>query len=212
MYAFIHGVILALGLIIPLGVQNIFVFNQGASQPHLRLALPSVITAFVCDTLLIVLAVLGVSLIVLQFAWLKLTLFVVGFVFLMTMGFMTWKSKSSSNQQQQGAFSIKKQIYFSASVSLLNPHAIIDTIGVIGTNSLNYIGHHKWLFSIGCILVSLLWFFGLAIAGSYVKKMDKNGTWMNLVNKISALVIWSVGFYILWQVILMVKETSIMVS
>lgn len=32
--AFIYGLILAFGLIIPLGVQNIFVFNQGASQKH----------------------------------------------------------------------------------------------------------------------------------------------------------------------------------
>ncbi len=28
--AIIHGIILAFGLIIPLGVQNVFVFNQGA--------------------------------------------------------------------------------------------------------------------------------------------------------------------------------------
>ena len=212
MYAFIHGVILAFGLIIPLGVQNVFIFNQGASQPQLRFALPSVLTAFICDTLLITLAVLGVSMIVLQFAWLKLILFIVGFIFLMIMGFSTWKTKSSSDQQQHGAFSIKKQIYFAASVSLLNPHAIIDTVGVIGTNSLNYIGHHKWLFSIGCILVSLLWFFGLAIAGSFVKKIDKSGTWMNMVNKVSALVIWGVGFYILWQVVLILKDTTITIS
>ncbi len=30
--AIIHGVILAFGLILPLGVQNVFVFNQGAIQ------------------------------------------------------------------------------------------------------------------------------------------------------------------------------------
>ena len=33
--AIIHGIILAFGLIIPLGVQNVFVFNQGASQPNI---------------------------------------------------------------------------------------------------------------------------------------------------------------------------------
>lgn len=31
--AFIHAVLLALGLILPLGVQNVFVFNQGDWPP-----------------------------------------------------------------------------------------------------------------------------------------------------------------------------------
>lgn len=68
--AFINGFILAFGLIIPLGVQNIFVFNQGATQPTFFRAMPSVLTATLCDALLITLAVLGVSLIVLKLIWL----------------------------------------------------------------------------------------------------------------------------------------------
>ena len=40
MGALFHGVILALGLILPLGVQNVFVFNQGATHKKFRNALP----------------------------------------------------------------------------------------------------------------------------------------------------------------------------
>lgn len=43
--AFLYGVMLAFGLIIPLGVQNIFAFNQGATQRHFLHALPSVLAA-----------------------------------------------------------------------------------------------------------------------------------------------------------------------
>ena len=68
--AILHGIILAFGLIIPLGVQNVFVFNQGALQPNFSRALPVVITAGICDTILIVAAVSGVSILVLTFAWL----------------------------------------------------------------------------------------------------------------------------------------------
>ncbi len=56
---YLHAFILALGLILPLGVQNLFVFNQGVTQPALWRALPAVITAAICDTLLILLAVQG---------------------------------------------------------------------------------------------------------------------------------------------------------
>lgn len=38
MEAIVHGIILAFALILPLGVQNVFVFSQGATQPKLILA------------------------------------------------------------------------------------------------------------------------------------------------------------------------------
>ncbi|MDQ0200221.1 hypothetical protein [Neobacillus ginsengisoli] len=43
--AILHGMILAFGLILLLGVQNVFVFNQGASQSDFVRALPVIITA-----------------------------------------------------------------------------------------------------------------------------------------------------------------------
>ncbi|ALA71771.1 lysine transporter [Geobacillus stearothermophilus 10] len=58
MRAFLHGLILAFGLIFPLGVQNVFILTQGAIQRRWRRALPAVLTASLCDTLLILLAVL----------------------------------------------------------------------------------------------------------------------------------------------------------
>ena len=62
----IHGLLLALGLILPLGAQNVFVFNQGANQKKISKALPVIITAGLCDTFLIVIAILGVSLILIS--------------------------------------------------------------------------------------------------------------------------------------------------
>ena len=39
----VHGVLLALGLILPLGAQNVFVFNQGANQKKFTKVLPVII-------------------------------------------------------------------------------------------------------------------------------------------------------------------------
>ena len=79
--AFLHGLVLALGLIVPLGVQNIFIFNQGATQPKFQKALPSIIAASMCDTILICIAVLGLSLIIFEIPALKLAIFIIGFIF-----------------------------------------------------------------------------------------------------------------------------------
>ncbi|MFS0553623.1 LysE/ArgO family amino acid transporter [Brevibacillus sp. 179-C9.3 HS] len=199
--AILHGFVLAFGLILPLGAQNVFVFNQGALQPTLLRAMPVVLTAALCDTLLILLAVLGVSLVVLTVTWLKTVLYVVGFFFLMYMGYLTWRSRPNTDDGEKERFSAKKQIMFAASVSLLNPHAILDTIGVIGTSSLSYTGTEKWGFTIACILVSCLWFFGLSVAGRTARRLDRSGKLQRSLNMVSAVIMWAVAIYMAVQLL-----------
>ncbi|WP_028552945.1 LysE/ArgO family amino acid transporter [Paenibacillus sp. UNC451MF] len=200
--AMIHGFILAGGLILPLGVQNLFIFNQGANQRRLIRAMPSVITAALCDNLLVILAVLGVSAAVFTFGWLKMILLSVGIVFLIYMGWQTWKSdQSNSLSAAESNYGLRKQVLFAASVSLLNPHAIMDTIVVIGMNSLQYSGANRATFTLSVILVSWLWFIGLCAAGSLMKKMDKSGDWMRRLNKASAVIIWGTALYMVWRLL-----------
>ncbi|MFL1997320.1 LysE/ArgO family amino acid transporter [Lysinibacillus irui] len=195
MEAFLHGIILAFGLILPLGVQNVFVFSQGATQPNVFKALPASVTAAICDTMLILLAVFGLSLIVLQFEWLRITLMTVGIVFLLNMGYSIWRSNPSSTTNSE-ALPVKKQIFFALSVSLLNPHAILDTIGVIGTSALKYSGTEQIIFTLACVLISWLWFFGLTLTGASFKKLDRSGKLMRLFNKCSAIFIWATACYL----------------
>ncbi|WP_144499471.1 LysE/ArgO family amino acid transporter [Bacillus sp. FDAARGOS_235] len=196
MEAILHGIILGFGLILPLGVQNVFVFSQGATQPRLIRALPATITAALCDTFLILIAVFGLSVIVLEFEWLRLSLMTAGILFLLYMGYVIWKSKPT-NSETNKALQIRQQVIFALSVSLLNPHAILDTIGVIGTSALKYVGMEQVLFTIACITVSWIWFFGLTLAGTVMKKLEGTGSLMNIFNKCSALFIWGTAIYLL---------------
>jgi L-lysine exporter family protein LysE/ArgO len=195
MEAILHGIILAFGLILPLGVQNVFVFSQGATQPKLLRAFPATITAALCDTLLILLAVFGLSIIVLQFEWLRLTLMIVGILFLLYMGVAIWRSEQKTETNK--ALPIRQQIIFALSVSFLNPHAILDIVGVIGTSALKYADMEQILFTLACIVVSWIWFFGLTLAGAVMKKLDSKGGLMKLFNKCSALFIWGTAIYLL---------------
>ncbi|MFO1446071.1 amino acid transporter [Bacillus sp. Bva_UNVM-123] len=195
MEAILHGIILAFGLILPLGVQNVFVFSQGATQPKLLRALPATITAALCDTFLILLAVFGLSVIVLQFEWLRISLMIAGILFLLYMGYAIWRSKPATTETNK-ALPIRQQIIFALSVSLLNPHAILDIVGVIGTSALKYVGIEQVFFTIACITVSWIWFFGLTLAGTVMKKLDGTGGLMNIFNKCSALFIWGTAIYL----------------
>ena len=192
----LHGILLAFGLILPLGVQNVFVFTQGVTQASLLRALPAMITAAMCDTVLIVLSILGLSLIVLQFDWLRIVLLVGGIIFLLYMGKVIWSS-GAANIEGQEALPLKKQIVFALSVSLLNPHALLDTIGVIGTSAVKYSGQDQWFFTIACVLVSWIWFFGLAILGTTLKKLHISTQVFIIFNKCSAIFIWGTAVYLL---------------
>lgn len=203
MSAFFYGATLTLGLIIPLGMQNIFIFNQGVAQKKWAHTLPAVLTAFFCDAILILFAVTGISLIVLSVPVIKNLIYFLGCIFLIYMGFVSWRGNNPALEEIQ-ALTPSRQMVFSASVSLLNPHAIIDSIAVIGTNSLNFMGADKWIYTIACISVSLFWFTALSLSGYFLKRMDSSGKLLKWLNKLSSITIWCVAFYIgkqLWDAV-----------
>lgn len=204
--AFLHGLILAIGLIIPLGVQNFFVFSQGASRKFAR-ALPVVVTAAICDSLLILLAVSGVSVVVLNFVWMKTVLVVAGCLFLLYMGYMSWKAKPETKPEgvdggatggsgARAGTRAGRLIAYTMMISILNPHAILDTIGVIGTSSLQYAGYERTAFTVACVAISWTWFFLLAALGHFIGSKDPTGRLIGALNKLSAIVMWAAAVYL----------------
>ncbi|MCC9021365.1 LysE/ArgO family amino acid transporter [Bacillus nakamurai] len=195
MNAVMHGVMLAFGLILPLGAQNIFIFQQGAWQKHVWQAFPAVLAAALCDTVLIGAAVAGVSVIIAEIPVFQTIMLICGFLFLSFLGWQTWRSRPESDQTQKHVFTAKKQAAAAVMVSLLNPHAILDTVTVIGTSSIAYSGVDKWLFAAACIAVSWIWFAGLAFAGRLVQTADTTGRLLGILNKCSAVVMWGAALY-----------------
>ncbi|MFC4101837.1 LysE/ArgO family amino acid transporter [Paenibacillus xanthanilyticus] len=197
-----HALVLSFSLILPLGVQNVFIFNQGAVSPRYRRVLPVVATAALCDILLIGLAVTGVSLVILVHDGVRISLLIAGAVFLTAMGVSMWRSRPRTADQTRQQLPVRRQIVFALSVSLLNPHAILDTVGVIGTNSLQYAGTDKIAFTSVCMLVSAIWFASLAFAGRQIGKLDDSGVFLGVLNKLSALMMWGIAAYMIYGLVL----------
>lgn len=199
--AMLHGFLLAFSLILPLGAQNIFIFIQGAQAERFIRTLPAVITAALSDTLLIGLAVEGISLILFEYPFVRHFLLIAGVVFLIRIGWSIWGNAATIRSADLQPFSSWKQISYALSVSLLNPHAIMDTVGVIGTNALSYTGNEKWGFALACVSVSWLWFFSLAFIGKSLGQASVINRLLPLINKLSALTIWLVASYLLVKLI-----------
>lgn len=200
MQAFVHGMVLALGLILPLGIQNLFIFTQGVTQPRFLRVLPAVFTAGMCDTLLILLAVQGVSVFITSFAQAKILFLGIGIIFLSYMGWLTWHTKAiNSVEQTRESSTTKQQILFTMTVSLLNPHAVLDTIGVIGTSSSAYMGNEKVWFTMACIVASWVWFLFLGVMGWKVGKKKGFTQLSGAINKISAVCMWLSALYMAYS-------------
>ncbi|WP_256322848.1 LysE/ArgO family amino acid transporter [Staphylococcus sp. HMSC074D07] len=147
---------------------------------------------------------LGVSLILISMPTLQLFIYIIGFLFLMYMAWSLWTEKPS-NIEEIEPMSAKKQILFALSVSLLNPHAIMDTVGVIGTSASVYDGYDKVVFSLATISVSWIWFVFLAIlgriTGKITGKIDKSGKYIVILNKVSSVIVIIVGLIILKNIV-----------
>ncbi|MFF2888681.1 LysE/ArgO family amino acid transporter [Paenibacillus sp. NPDC057967] len=205
--AAIHGFILALGLILPLGAQNAFVLTQGTAHRRFTKVLPVIVTASLCDTILIALAVLGISVIMLEHDWIKALLYLLGCGFLLYTGWTTWKSRHEIHTPlpDSRGISAKKQIGFAVTVSLLNPHAILDTVGVIGTSSVQYAGPAKLVFAMVCIITSWLWFIGLGAAGQFIGQQAQSPRILSLIPALSAVIMWGTALYLAYLLILLLQ-------
>jgi L-lysine exporter family protein LysE/ArgO len=135
-----------------------------------------------------------------SFAWIKLVLLGTGVIFLSYMGWLTWNTPLVNRcDNEDKRLTVKQQILFTVTVSLLNPHAVLDTIGVIGASSINYMGNEKVLFTIACILVSWCWFLFLAVMGWKVGKQKGFTQLFGVVNKISAIFMWLSAIYMAYS-------------
>nr|WP_243239460.1 LysE family transporter [Sulfobacillus harzensis] len=189
----------------PLGPQNTFVLTQGAAHSRYRAVLPVVLTAALSDTALITTAVLGVSLVILALPILQTLLTLVGVGFLVVMGYHNWRDMPNGADPEgstSAAWPLRRRIRYSLSVSLLNPHAIMDTVVVIGSGAALYAhASEKLSYALGAALVSWVWFFGLSLAGRQIGRWGRRARSLSIMNKASALIMWVIAAKYLWQLI-----------
>ena len=161
---YLAGLLLGLGLILPIGSQNIYVLKS-AIRMGLPRSLAIGLVAAACDTLLITVGALGASAALAAAPLLRPALLVAGAGLLFYLGVQSLRSPLPADDDIQGEDSLPRAAMATVSASLLNPHAIIDTVGVIGL-SISSAADGALPFGLGAISASLFWFSFLALAGS----------------------------------------------
>lgn len=165
------GVMLGLALIVPIGPQNFFVLNQSITVGMPR-ALAAVVAAGFCDSLLILAGAGGASAVLTDVPGLRPTLLAAGVLLLVFLGIRSLRTEMVEEDTLHGGqrLPLRTVVSRTASVSLLNPHAILDTVGVLGaTIAAQQIGQ-RVAFASGALTASWVWFLILALAASLLRR------------------------------------------
>ncbi|MEV6522068.1 LysE family transporter [Longispora sp. NPDC051575] len=168
---YLAGIVLGLGLIMPIGAQNVFVLGQGVAVGLPR-ALWAVVGAALCDTLLILLGAAGVGGLLTAVPGLRAAMLGAGALFLAYLGVRALRSTVADHPADAApaAFAVRGVLGRTVAVSLLNPHAILDTVGVIGAAIVAQPAAGRTLFTAGAVSASWLWFGVLGVGAALARR------------------------------------------
>ncbi len=162
MAAYLSGLLLGLAIIIPVGASSLFVLNQGLQNVFSR-ALVGVLTVCLCDSLLIVLGVMGASALLVALGY-REALITLGSVFLALLGLIALSTRLQHGEAKTRRGGTAAVVAQAVGVSLLNPHAILDTIGVVGAVISTRSVDERVLFGVGTLSATWVWFLRFASA------------------------------------------------
>lgn len=159
--AFIKGFVLAAGLIMAIGAQNMFVLRQGLKREHV---LPIVLFCAAADATLIVAGVSGLSGVLALIPGLSLFLSLGGAGFLCWYGISALRRAARSSMlavEPEANMSLGAVMAATAGFTFLNPHVYIDTVMLMGAVGSSLPPLERPFFTAGAAMASVVWFFSL---------------------------------------------------
>ena len=166
----ILGFFTGLTLILAIGVQNVFVIEQGLKKQH------TFLVCFVCSVSDLILIFLGIFLFHFFTQYFNSTIeiifnillifFLIHFIYLKIKSF-----NSRANFNDEIAHVSKLNVFIKTlGFTYLNPHVYSDTVFFLGNFSKNFHLGEKINFGIGASVASFLFFFGLGYLSKYFSR------------------------------------------
>lgn len=175
--SYINGLLVAAGLIIAIGAQNVFVLAQSLRREH---HLPVAALCVLCDALLVAAGVFGLAALLAQNPLLLGIARWGGTAFLLWYGakalLRAARPQALEQGESSGTRSRRSVLLAALAVTLLNPHVYLDTVLLIG--SLGAQQPDPGAYTLGAASASLLWFFSLALGAAWLAPwLARPGTW-----------------------------------
>ncbi|MDB2384735.1 LysE family transporter [Endozoicomonas sp.] len=196
LFPFIKGLGLGLGMIIPIGAQNAYLINQGIRRNfHLLAAM----TCIICDVLLIGFGIFGAGELIARNETLLQLITMAGIVFLGWYGFSSFRRGikgdpaiefGETNPLTKG----KRRVLLGAlAVTLLNPHAYLDTVVILGSIGNQMDQELRFAFALGTFSSSIIWFFALTTAAAKFAPWLSRPPVQRTIDIIVGVVMWAIA-------------------
>ena len=185
----ILGFIASFTLIAAIGAQNAFVLRQGIRREHV---LPVVALCTVSDIVLISAGIAGIGALIsahpgaLNIAKFGGAAFLVGYGLLAAC--RAWRP-SSLNPSEKAPARLIEVLVTCAALTFLNPHVYLDTVVLLGALA-NEHRDQRWLFGVGAVTASAVWFVSLGLGARRLAGLFANPlTWRILDGLIAVMMV-----------------------
>ena len=191
---YLNGFVLTLGLIMAIGAQNAHVLRQGLRGEHVLL---TVSVSALCDMLLITLGVAGLGSLFVAHPALTAVARYGGAAFLLWYGGRALRSAVHGGQCMDVAahrrMSRGQALLAAAGFSLLNPHAYLDTVVLLGSIGSQQAEDLRPLFAAGAITASIVWFVLLGYGARLLVPLFVRPLAWRVLDGLVALMLWAIA-------------------
>lgn len=194
--AYLQGLLIGLAFVAPIGMQNIYVFNNGLSYKLSRALLYTFFVWFF-DGLFCFAAFYGIGALISKNHLLKLVIMLIGGALTVYVGYTIIRS---ANQRavtgQTDPISVKKAIMNAIVVSWANPQALIDGTMMLGASRGTLTTAESVFFIIGVVTSSFIWDMGMTSAFNLLRQR-MSGKFLIAINLISGLIVFGYGLFLI---------------
>ncbi len=193
MTALLSGYMIGFSLILAIGAQNAFVLRQGLKRQHV---LAVCVTCSLSEIVLVSIGVFGFGRLTELAPWFSDLMLYGGALFLLVYGALCFRSawRGSAGLQAEGAAetSLRATIFACLAFTWLNPHAILDTVVLLGALSAQY-GEARGAFGAGAILAAGSFFFLLGYGAQFVAPFFAKPSAWRVLDVIIGITMWSIA-------------------
>jgi len=202
-FSYLQGLLLGFSLIIAIGAQNLFVFNQGLIGKYVMIVC---LFCSLSDALLILIGYSGLYLIIENNVILQNFIILIGFLWLLGYGVLKIREglyfDQESNLDIQISHTNNRNLYKTilaiSGITWLNPHVYLDTVFLIGSISNSVQSEKQFSFLLGTISSSFLFFFFLGYMGFKIGPLIKSPNLWKKINISLGIIMIMISFNLIY--------------
>ena len=193
---YLRGILIGFAFVAPIGMQNIYMFNNALSNKMSKALLYNFLVLF-CDALFSFAAFYGIGALISANEIVKIIVMLIGGALTSYIGFNIIRSaKQTAIGSDSKKQTLKQALMTALIVSWGNPQAMIDGTMMLGASRATLTFEQSILFITGVITASFIWDHGITIGFNLLRdKLPKK--FLLAINLISGIIVAVYGLYLI---------------